>query len=264
MELGIAGRSTFIGGGTRGIGLAIAQELAGEGAKVFVASRNQDNVTAAIKSIRDAGGVAEGCSADCADRVDLARAIAASRSAHGAPLIAVMLPDATIRSNFVDGNDALFAEGQRRIILPLAQMTRALMPEMQEAGWGRIISIGSMSVRAVHRNVAMTVPDTYRLGAVGLVKTLSDELGPYGITVNTVAPGSVLTENARAFFTNVARETNVDFDTLMQQRSAAIPMRRQGRPDDIAGVCAFLCSERGGYVTGQTWLVDGGQTAAPI
>jgi 3-oxoacyl-[acyl-carrier protein] reductase len=255
MDFGIAGRSAFIAGGTQGIGLAIAKELAREGAKVYVASRNPKNVDAAVAEITGSGGFADGCSADCSD---------AARAAHGTPLIAVMVPNASLSASFLNSDEELFALGQRRIILPLAQMVRSVVPGMREAQWGRIISIGSMSVRMAHRNVPMAVPDTYRLASVGLVKTLADELGPFGITVNTVAPGSTMTENARAFFTRVAGDAGTDLETLTRQRSEATPLRRPARPDEIAAVCTFLCSERASYVTGQAWLVDGGRTEAPI
>jgi 3-oxoacyl-[acyl-carrier protein] reductase len=264
MDLGIAGKSAFVAGGTRGIGLAIARELAREGAKVFLASRDPENVIGAVAAIRTDGGVAEGCSADCSDTDGLGRALQSAGQAHGAPLIAVMVPNALLPGKFAEADDVLFEAGQRRLILPLAQMARSVIPAMRQARWGRIISIGSMSIRMAHRNVALPIADTYRLAAVGLVKTLSDELGPFGITVNTVAPGSTMTENARAFVMELAKKNGVDFETLVRQRSEAIPLRRPAQPEEIAAVCTFLCSERASYVTGQAWLVDGGRTEAPI
>jgi 3-oxoacyl-[acyl-carrier protein] reductase len=226
VEFGIAGRSAFVAGGTRGIGFAIARELAREGAKVLVASRDPANVAEAVAVIRGEGGTAAGCSADCADRAGLAKALDAAKEAHGAPLIAVMVPNSSLSANFANADEALFEAGQRQLILPLAQMARAVIPAMREAQWGRIISIASMSVRMAHRNVPMAVPDTYRLASVGLVKTLSDELGPFGITANSVAPGSTMTEKSRAFFTRMAQDAGTDFDTLTRQRSDRCAGRR--------------------------------------
>ena len=190
--------------------------------------------------------------------------VAAAADAHGPPSIAVMLPNASLHGTAEEADDAALLAGNERIVLPLARLARAASPAMKAAGWGRIVSIGSMSVRMVHRNVPLAVPDTYRLAAVGLAKTLAEALGPHGVTVNTVAPGSTMTDNARRVFTAMADKAGVSLDALNAERSRAIPVRRPARPEEIAAVCAFLCSDRASYVTGQTWLVDGGRTEAPL
>lgn len=187
MDFGIAGKSAFVAGGTRGIGLAIARELAREGARLFVASRNRANVDSAIAAIRAEHGTVEGCAADCTDPAQLSAALAAADTAHGPSLIAVMVPKGSLGGSFAAADDALFEAGNRQLILPLLHMARSVLPAMRGARWGQIISIASMSVRMAHRNVAMCVADTYRLGSVGLVKTMPDDLGPFGITVNSVA-----------------------------------------------------------------------------
>jgi 3-oxoacyl-[acyl-carrier protein] reductase len=135
---------------------------------------------------------------------------------------------------------------------------------MKAQRWGRIVTVGSMAVRQIHRHVPHTVPNAYRLAAIGLSKTIADEVAEFGITVNTIGTGSIATENFISTFREIADRNGEDYDEMLVKKAANIPMKRFGKPEEMAAACAFLCSELAGYITGVTLLVDGGKVEVPI
>jgi 3-oxoacyl-[acyl-carrier protein] reductase len=264
MDLGIKGKVALVIGGTQGIGLACSQALAAEGTKVFTVSRNQKNIDDAVASIKAEGGEAAGVPADCLTKEGIEDALAGVRKAYGSPDIFVYIPYATIMGRIEDVTDEDFAAGDNSMVLQFMRLCRAVLPHMKEQRWGRIVTIGSMAVRQTHRHVPHAVPNAYRLAAIGLSKTMSDEYAQYGITVNTVATGSIATENFKTTFREIAERNNEDYEEMLVKKSANIPAKRFGTPEEMAAVCAFLCSAPASYVTGTTILVDGGKVEVPI
>jgi 3-oxoacyl-[acyl-carrier protein] reductase len=133
-----------------------------------------------------------------------------------------------------------------------------MLPAMRDAGWGRFVHIGSGTAKEPAGNIHHAVANTSRPSTIGLLKTVSDEYARYGITVNTVAPGWIETENAIAYI-----EKNLGAATEQQRREfmlgeARVPAARMGKPDEIASLVAYLCSDRAGYITGSWIEVDGG------
>lgn len=125
------------------------------------------------------------------------------------------------------------------------------------------MTIGSFCVRKPHWHIPLIVDNVTRAGAVALSKSLSNELGEFGITVNTIAPGFIATEMAVAWMAELAREQGQDPAAASAALDASIPLKRQGRSDEIGAAVAFLCSERASYITGQMITVDGGLVGAP-
>jgi len=138
------------------------------------------------------------------------------------------------------------------------RLVRAALPGMKASGWGRIIVITSTSVRQPIAGLLLS--NTIRAGIVGLCKSLANEYASYGITVNNVAPGSFDTDRLKHLHELNAQKSGVTFAEARQQAEQRIPIGRLGRPSELANAVVFLASEAASYITGQTWLVDGGQT----
>jgi 3-oxoacyl-[acyl-carrier protein] reductase len=145
------------------------------------------------------------------------------------------------------------------MVMALVWMTRAVAPDMKAAGWGRLVTVGSICAKEPHRGLPLVTANVTRVGAVALNKSLSAELGPFGITVNTLATGGFMTERYRSYMQRIADERGSDFDEAVAARRTDIPVGRLGNPEEMAAVAAFLCSARASYLTGQMIVVDGGR-----
>jgi 3-oxoacyl-[acyl-carrier protein] reductase len=264
MDLGLKGRVALVTGGSKGIGFAISQELAREGVRVVLASRGQDNVDAAVAQIREEGGEVSGCTADCMSPGGISKAVAFAQETYGPIDIAIFIPNALIVGNFADIDEEQLVLGDNNMVLAFARLARSVIPGMQEKKWGRIVTIGSMCARMVHRHIPRAAANTYRLAGIGLSKQLSDEFGRDGITVNTIGTGSILTPAFLDTFGNVAKKEGKTFAQVEAEKAADIPVGRLGRPEEMAAAAAFLCSERASFITGQLLLVDGGRVPSPI
>jgi 3-oxoacyl-[acyl-carrier protein] reductase len=257
MDLGIRGKVALVSGGSKGIGRAIADELAREGARVLVAARGQEAIDAAVAAIRANGGVASGCSADLATQDGVERAVAAARSAFGSPDIAISNVYGPTHGRWDETQNDDFRAAYDQMVMSVVWLTRAVVPDMKKRGWGRLVNVGSICAKEPHRELPLLTANVTRVGVVALQKSLSAELGKYGITVNTLATGGFLTDRFRAYFEKRAAERGVAYETLLERPD--VPVGRLGTPEEMAAVAAFLCSTRASYVTGQMIVVDGGK-----
>lgn len=260
MDLGIAGKVALVTGGSQGIGLGCAQRFAAEGCKVVIAARTQANIDLALAEI---GHGCVGVSADCTTKDGITRAVQACIDAFGsAPDIAIFNVDSGPKGAFLDVDDDTFAAANTNNVMAFRWLVQAVFPHMRERGWGRILTIGTNSVKQPHRKLPRAAQNTYRVGALALSKTLSAELGPFGITVNTLGTGAIATPQFRQVFTKIAADKGQTYDQHIAERVAEWPVRRMGTPEDMADAAAFLCSARAGYITGQVLVVDGGNIEA--
>jgi 3-oxoacyl-[acyl-carrier protein] reductase len=245
------GRVAVVTGAAQGIGAATARRLAAEGATVAVLDLDLDRTADTVATIRAVGGAADGYAVDVADADSVTAAIDAVAGAYGR--IDVLVNDAGVtRDNLVhklaeDDWDTVLDVNLKGAYL----VSRAVQRQMVPAGYGRIVSLSSTSALG---NRGQANYAAAKAGIQGLTATLAIELGRYGITANAVAPGYVATAMT------AATAQRLGMDPAEHQRLAAeqIPVRRVGRPDDIAAAIAFLASEEAGYVSGQTLYVNGG------
>ena|SRR5690606_9493638 len=264
MDLGITGRIALVTGGSHGIGRAISLDLARNGCRVVVVARKQQWLDETLKAIRDEGGEAIAVSADLLDLSSYPRMVAETEAAFGqSPDIAIYSPVGPPPGAFDDFGDEDFDRSYHAVVKGFANFVRAVAPGMKARRWGRIVTIGSghgkLPARLSTLHFSYVLANTNRPAALGLSRTIADELGPYGITVNTIPPGFIDTgENYKAFFEVCAAREGLSYEQFMERELKRIPMNRYGKPEEISGVCAFLCSERAAYITGQYIVVDGG------
>jgi NAD(P)-dependent dehydrogenase (short-subunit alcohol dehydrogenase family) len=242
-------RTAIVTGGASGIGLAISERLARDGAAVAVFDLNGEGAEAAAAKIEAAGGTAIGLPVDVTDRPGIEAAVATVEERLGRPTILVNNAGLTGFKPFLD---ITFDEWNARIDVNLNgtfHCCQVVVPRMLEEGWGRIVNISSSSTHS--GTPRMTHYVAAKSAVVGFTKSLALELAGRGITVNTIPPGFIDTPMLRA----AAEDGSVN----IERSTATTPVGRAGRPEDIAYACAFLVSEEASYITGQIIGVNGGR-----
>lgn len=243
MDLGLTGRTAIVCGASSGIGLGIAESLAGEGANVVMFARRQELLEREAERI---GGVAVAGDVTSAD--DLERLVQTAVDTYGGVDILVNNsggPHAVVASQI---DDAKLGAAVQLLLVSIVRLTGLCLPYLGRSPQGRIITVTSSTVREPIDNLALS--NTIRPGIVGWSKSLARELGPTGITVNCIAPGRIDTARIREVYPDGPTEADL----------ATIPLGRLGTTREIGDVAAFLCSARASYVSGTVILVDGALT----
>jgi len=246
-----AERTAIVTGGGSGIGLAIAERLAADGLAVVVFDRDGDAAEAAAAKIEAAGGTGLGLTVDVTDRPGIDAAVADVRSRLGIPTVLVNNAGLDGFDPFLSIKPEKWARLLEVNLTGTFHCCQAVVPGMIEEGWGRIVNISSSSAQG--GQPLMTHYVASKAGVIGFTKALALELGPQGITVNTIPPGFIDTPMLRRTEAKGLLGKGVDF------HASQTPVRRVGRPEDIAAACSFLVREEAGYVTGQVIGVNGGR-----
>jgi len=244
-------RVAIVTGAARGIGAATAERLASAGHAVAIVDLDEGACGATVSRIEAAGGRALAVGADVADAKAVGAAVERIAAELGAPTILVnnagVLRDNLLFKMTEDDWDTVLNVHLRGAFL----MSRAAQAHMTAAKWGRIVNLSSTSALG---NRGQANYAAAKAGMQGFTKTLAIELGPFGVTVNAVAPGFIATDMTAA----TAARMKVDFEALQAHAASEIPVRRVGHPEDVAAVVGFLASEDAGFVSGQTIYVAGG------
>jgi 2-hydroxycyclohexanecarboxyl-CoA dehydrogenase len=243
-------KTALVTGAAAGIGRACARRLASEGIAVGVLDLNLEDCERTVAEIKAAGGQAVALKADITQRGEVVAAVTKLRETFGP--VTVLVNNAGM-TGFVPFKEITDQQWDRMMEVNLKGtfiVTQVVLPDMDAAKWGRIINISSSSAQTGAINMAAY--SSSKGAMVTLTRSLAQELGPLGITVNNIPPGSVM--NTIMSEANKQR-FQIPEEVLLQ----TIPVRRMGEPEDIANACAFLASEASGYVTGQTIGVNGGR-----
>jgi 3-oxoacyl-[acyl-carrier protein] reductase len=243
VELGLAGRTAIVCGASSGIGLAIAEAFAEEGANVAMFARRRELVTREADRI---GGLA--VRGDVTNPGDLRRLVESTLAAFGEIDVLVNNSGGPPRGSALELSDHAVEEAVELLLVSAVRLTNLCLPYLRESGRGRVVNIESSSVREPVDNLALS--NAVRPGVIGWAKTLAREVGPDGITVNSIAPGRIETQRLAEVYPQGPTEADLE----------KIPLRRFGQPREVADVVCFLASERAGYVTGAVIPVDGGLT----
>jgi 3-oxoacyl-[acyl-carrier protein] reductase len=245
----LQGKSAIVTGSSRGIGRAVALHFAREGARVVVnCVTNRDKADAVAAEIRTAGGTAVVVQADVAQRADAERLIAGAIDAFGRLDILVSNAGIIIDKPFVDSTDEDWARSIGINLNGFFNVTRAALPAMMRQRSGRIIATGSCITEiADFGGNKYSVCTASKGGIVAMLHPIAAEAAPYGVTVNAVSPGYIATEMLG----------EIDAAGL-EAALKLVPMRRYGKPEEIAAAMTFLASDDAAYITGQTLRVNGG------
>ncbi len=259
MNLGLEGKVALVAAASKGLGYATALGLAREGAKVAICARTQTDVTQAAEQIHnETQADILPLVADVTQAGDLTRVVEDTVVRFGALHILVPNSGGPPPGTFETLDEDKWRLALDSTLFSTTRLIAAALPHMKLAQWGRIVVITSTSVRQPIAGLLLS--NSVRAGVVGLLKTLSQEFAPYNITVNNVAPGSFDTDRLKHLYERRAEEAGISIEEAKKRMEEKIPLGRLGRPEELANAVVFLASEAASYITGQTFLVDGGQT----
>lgn len=257
MDLGIRGEAALVVGASEGIGYESAKALLREGARVLICSRNAGKLAAAARELeRAAGSAVSWLAADVTCAADVARLRAWLEKESPALDILVTAVGGSRRARFEALEDADWIANYEFNVLSTVRVIRAALDALKRSGKGRIVILGAAGARMPYPE--QVVSNVHKAGLLALVKTLGAEFAPYGIRVNSVAPGRTLTALWTTRAEEIARARGVNSEAVLHEFAQEIPLGRFGRPEEIAAVVAFLASHPASYVNCQTILVDGG------
>lgn len=259
MDLGISGKKALVCASSKGLGLGCARALAEAGVDLVMNARGAEALAASAAQIEaDFGVSVTQVVADIATEDGQAKVLAAAQgvdilinNAGGPP---PGLWSDWSRDDFIAALDA-------NMLAPIAMM-KALLPQMMEKGWGRVVNITSQSVKSPIPQLGLS--NAARTGLTGYVAGTSRQVAPSGVVINNILPGIHATDRADALDGGVSLAQNISIEDAREQRRSGIPARAYGQADDFGAMCAFLCSQQAKFIIGQNILLDGGGINATI
>jgi 3-oxoacyl-[acyl-carrier protein] reductase len=260
MNLSLEGKYAIVCGSTQGIGLAIAEELALLGASCTLVARNESALSQAIQhldiSLRQEHDFLV---ADFSNPDQLKKKIETYMSSKQAHIL-INNTGGPPAGPVVEATEQAFLDAFNQHLVCNHIMTKAVIPAMKKANYGRIINIISTSVKIPLKNLG--VSNTIRGAVASWAKTMANELGEFNITVNNILPGFTTTQRLTTLIENIAQKGNVLASTVEKNMKDEVPMKRFGEVEEIAAVAAFLASPAASYVNGVSIPVDGGRTGS--
>lgn len=256
MDLMISGKTALVCGAGSGLGRAIALALAAEGVQVAVTGRNEEKLAETVALIAEQGGLAQAWRLDLADPETFDTVLDQIRDRFGAISILINNSGGPAPSRAGGVEPQVWQQQFNAMVSSLITLTDKVLPDMREAGWGRIITSTSSGVIAPIANLG--VSNTLRLALVGWSKTLAGEVAQDGITANVLVPGRIATDRVHQLDAARAQREGVSLDSVRANSQKTIPVGRYGHPQEYGAAAAFLASQQASFITGSVLRVDGG------
>ncbi|RLQ97081.1 SDR family oxidoreductase [Falsibacillus albus] len=255
MELNLKGKNALVAASSQGLGKAIAEALLREGANVILTSRNEEKLAQAAADLSGLDGRVAYFPCDITKYEQIKSLVQWAGKKSGSIDILINNSGGPPAGKFDELSDDEWQYAFELNLLSYVRMIREVLPLMKDAG-GSIINIASSSIKEPIPGLILS--NTFRTGIAGLTKTLAQELAPYNILINTVAPGRIDTDRVKHLDDLNAEKIGMHIDQFKERMKSNIPLGRYGTPDEFAKVIVFLASSSNTYMTGSTFMVDGG------
>ena len=257
MDLGLRGKVALVAASSKGLGRAIAEELAAEGAHLVICARGREALEQTAESIRQMAPVkVVDVAADVSDPKDAARVVSAALEEFGQVDILVTNSGGPPSGSFESITAEMWDSATRLLLKSAVELTRALLPGMKERRWGRILNVTSIAAKQPIDGLMLS--NSLRAAVIGFARTLANEVAPFGVTVNNLLPGYTRTDRVQELARATGGKTGASNTDIVSRWEKEIPMGRLGEPREFAALAAFLASERASYITGSSIAVDGG------
>jgi 3-oxoacyl-[acyl-carrier protein] reductase len=259
VELGLRGRVAIVAAASKGLGRAVAEELAREGAEIAICARTAADLEKAVARIQAAGGREVFHRAiDVGDSMAVMEFVDAVEQRFGRIDVCITNPGGPPSKLFEATTNEDWRTWTDQLLMSTVYFAQAVLPRMKKNNWGRFLTITSYSVKQPVEGLLLS--NSLRAGVTGLVRTLANEYGAFGITANNVCPGYTRTDRLDDLAGMMAARTGSSTDDVFAGWKKMIPAGRLGTPEEFASVVTFLASERASYVNGVSLTIDGGTT----
>jgi 3-oxoacyl-[acyl-carrier protein] reductase len=257
MDLGLRGKVALVAASSKGLGRAVAEELAAEGAHLVICARGQQALEEAAESIRQRAAVkVVDVAADVSDPQGAARVVKVALDEFGQVDILVTNSGGPPSGSFETLTAEMWDAATRLLLKSAVELTRAVLPGMKERRWGRILNVTSIAAKQPIEGLMLS--NSLRAAVIGFARTLATEVAPFGVTVNNLLPGYTRTDRVQELARAAGGKAGASDTDIISRWEKEIPMGRLGEPREFAALAAFLASERASYITGSSIAVDGG------
>ena len=256
MDLGLRGKVALVSASSKGLGKAIAEELAAEGASLVLCARGEDKLRETAAAIRAKGATVKEIAADVSQPEGVDKVTRFAVDQFGRVDILVTNSGGPPSGPFESFTPEMWESATRLLLFSAVNLTRAVLPGMKERRWGRILNITSIAAKQPIEGLMLS--NSLRAAVVGFARTLANEVAPFGITVNNLLPGYTLTDRVEQLAEAAGAKSGGDAKGVLAKWEREIPMGRLGEPREFAALATFLASERASYITGSSIAADGG------